>query len=106
MLLLIMLFKSSYWNVDNTFNNIFTINSHVLIVLGDFALLLKKGVTAKKAILFNCLSSVLSCIGMVIGIAVGNIGAISLWIFLAIAGMFIYISLVDMVSMKSSYKTA
>jgi hypothetical protein len=30
-------------------------------------------------------------------IAVGNIGAANLWIFVGVAGMFIYISLVDMV---------
>ncbi|XP_063423250.1 zinc transporter ZIP10-like [Mytilus trossulus] len=64
--------------------------------MGDFAMLLKKGMSVKRAVLFNCLSSLLSCIGMVIGIAVGNIGAVSLWIFVAIAGMFLYISLVDM----------
>ncbi|XP_052094064.1 zinc transporter ZIP10-like isoform X1 [Mytilus californianus] len=64
--------------------------------MGDFAMLLKKGMSVKRAVLFNCLSSLLSCIGMVIGIAVGNISAVSLWIFVAIAGMFIYISLVDM----------
>jgi zinc transporter ZupT len=60
-------------------------------------MLLKKGVSIKRAILFNCLSSVLSCVGMTIGIGVGNIGTASLWIFVGVAGMFIYISLVDMV---------
>jgi hypothetical protein len=34
---------------------------------------------------------------MTIGIGIGNIGAASLWIFAGVAGMFIYISLVDMV---------
>lgn len=65
--------------------------------MGDFAMLLKKGVSIKRAVLFNCLSSVLSCVGMTIGIGVGNIGAASLWIFVGVAGMFIYISLVDMI---------
>ncbi|XP_061166818.1 zinc transporter ZIP6-like [Saccostrea echinata] len=64
--------------------------------MGDFAVLLKNGMTIKKAVLCNCLSSLLSFIGMAVGLAVGNIGDSSPWIFLGIAGMFLYISLVDL----------
>ncbi|XP_062578243.1 zinc transporter ZIP10-like isoform X2 [Saccostrea cucullata] len=64
--------------------------------MGDFAVLLKNGMTIKKAILCNCVSSLLSFIGMAIGLAVGNMGDSSPWIFVGIAGMFLYISLVDL----------
>lgn len=65
---------------------------------GDFAVLLKNGMTIRQAILCNCVSSVLSFVGMAVGLAIGNIGQSSLWIFAGIAGMFLYISLVDLVS--------
>ncbi|KAJ8307382.1 hypothetical protein KUTeg_015466 [Tegillarca granosa] len=65
--------------------------------MGDFAVLLSKGMSVKQAILCNCISSVLSLIGMYIGILLGNFGQASLWIFVAVAGMFLYISLVDLV---------
>ena len=52
----------------------------------------------KQALFYNIVSSVLCFIGMAIGVAVGNIGEASLWIFAMTAGTFIYISLVDMVS--------
>ena len=65
---------------------------------GDFAVLLQSGMTVKQALFYNIVSSVLCFIGMAIGVAVGNIGEASLWIFAMTAGTFIYISLVDMVS--------
>lgn len=66
--------------------------------LGDFAVLLKAGMSARKAVYYNVLSSVLSFFGMVMGIIVGDTPEASAWIFAAAAGMFIYIALVDMVS--------
>ncbi|XP_022295462.2 zinc transporter ZIP10-like isoform X1 [Crassostrea virginica] len=65
--------------------------------MGDFAVLLKNGMTIRQALLCNCLSSVLSFIGMAVGLAVGNLGRSNLWIFSGIAGMFLYISLVDLI---------
>lgn len=65
--------------------------------LGDFAVLLKAGISARKAVYYNVLSSVLSFFGMVIGIIVGDTPEASAWIFACAAGMFIYIALVDMV---------
>lgn len=67
--------------------------------LGDFAVLLKAGMSAKKAAYYNILSSVLSFFGMVVGIIVGDTPEASAWIFACAAGMFLYIALVDMVSM-------
>lgn len=65
--------------------------------MGDFAVLLKNGMSIKQAVLCNCVSSVLSFVGMAVGLAIGNIGQSNLWIFAGIAGMFLYISLVDLV---------
>ena len=61
-------------------------------------MLLRAGMSAKQAIIYNCLSSILCFFGMLIGVAIGNIHESSLWIFAAVGGMFLYICLVDMVS--------
>lgn len=65
--------------------------------LGDFAVLLKAGMSAKKAAYYNILSSVLSFLGMILGIWIGDTPEATAWVFAFSAGMFIYIALVDMV---------
>ena len=60
-------------------------------------MLLRAGMSPKQAIIYNCLSSVLCFVGMLIGVAIGNIHESSLWIFAIVGGMFLYIALVDMV---------
>jgi zinc transporter ZupT len=57
----------------------------------------------QKAILYNILSSVLSFIGMAAGVWIGEYEAASLWIYAFTAGAFLYISLVDLVSMHTNY---
>ena len=81
---------------------VWTVCSYKLIVCcgfisGDFAMLLNAGMSAKQALVYNCVSSVLCLFGMVVGVIVGNIATASSWIFAVIAGLFLYISLVDMV---------
>lgn len=66
--------------------------------LGDFAVLLKAGMSAKQAVYYNLLSSVLSFFGMVLGVFIGHTPEASAWIFAVAAGLFLYIALVDMVS--------
>jgi len=66
-------------------------------VLGDFAVLLKAGMSMKQAIFYNLLSSVLGFLGMCVGIVIGDTPEASQWIFAVAAGLFIYIALVDMV---------
>ncbi|XP_045483804.1 zinc transporter foi [Harmonia axyridis] len=70
--------------------------------LGDFAMLLKAGMTTKQALFYNLLSSVLSLFGNYVGILVGNSEYASSWVFAGAAGMFIYIALVDMLPELSS----
>lgn len=64
--------------------------------IGDFAVLLKAGMKPKQAIVYNVVSSVLAFCGMLIGVMLGNIESASLWIFTIVGGMFLYVSLVDM----------
>lgn len=65
--------------------------------LGDFAMLLKAGMSMKQALLYNLLSSVLCLFGNMFGLWLGNTEHASSWIFAIAAGMFLYIALVDMI---------
>lgn len=65
--------------------------------LGDFAILLKAGMSARQAVYYNVLSSVLSFVGTILGIWIGDTPEASSWIFACAAGMFLYIAMVDMV---------
>lgn len=66
--------------------------------LGDFAVLLKAGMTVKQAVLYNALSAMLAYLGMATGIFIGHYAEnVSMWIFALTAGLFMYVALVDMV---------
>lgn len=66
--------------------------------LGDFALLLQTGVSIRKAVVFNILSSVLSVMGMVVGLAIAGVNATMVrWIYAGTAGTFLYIGFADLV---------
>nr|CAD7451968.1 unnamed protein product [Timema tahoe] len=64
---------------------------------GDFAVLLKAGMSAKQAVFYNLLSSVLCLFGMMLGVFLGENESASSWIFAVAGGMFLYIALVDMI---------
>ncbi|KAM9709303.1 zinc transporter ZIP10 isoform 2-T4 [Menidia menidia] len=65
--------------------------------LGDFAVLLKAGMSVKQAIVYNLLSALMAYVGMMIGTAVGQYTHnVTSWIFAITAGMFLYVALVDM----------
>lgn len=64
--------------------------------LGDFAILMKAGMSVKSAVYYNLMTGVLSFIGMVFGIVFGQSAEAAQWMFAAAAGLFIYIALVDM----------
>ncbi|XP_053208109.1 zinc transporter ZIP10-like [Panonychus citri] len=63
--------------------------------VGDFAVLLNAGLSTKRAVMYNFLSAVLCFIGMTVGVIVGKMdtGLLSS----LIAGMFLYIALVNMI---------
>lgn len=68
---------------------------------GDFAVLLKAGMTVRQAILYNMLSAMMAYLGMATGILIGHYAEnISMWIFALTAGLFMYVALVDMVSSR------
>ncbi|XP_051943875.1 zinc transporter ZIP6 isoform X2 [Hippocampus zosterae] len=65
--------------------------------LGDFAVLLKAGMTVRQAVLYNMLSATTAYLGMVTGILIGHYADnICMWIFALTAGLFMYVALVDM----------
>ncbi len=91
--------------------------------VGDFAMLLKAGMSVKQAIFYNILryfekvfvcfnfentafkflnlfSSFLAFLGMVIGVVLGNVEHLTPWIFMGTAGIFMYVALVDMMPGK------
>ena len=65
-------------------------------------MLLKAGMSVKQAIFYNILSSVLACVGMIIGLILGSSQSFSAWMFTATAGIFLYVALVDMIPELSS----
>ncbi|RWS23482.1 zinc transporter-like protein [Leptotrombidium deliense] len=63
--------------------------------VGDFAVLLNAGLSVKRAVMYNTLSAVLCFIGMTVGVIIGNMNTAML--SAVIAGMFLYIALVNMI---------
>ncbi|XP_021962338.1 zinc transporter ZIP6 [Folsomia candida] len=64
--------------------------------LGDFAILISSGFSVKKALLVNFLSALTCYLGMGLGILLGEIHW-SNYIFAFASGIFLYVSLADMV---------
>jgi zinc transporter ZupT len=64
--------------------------------LGDFAVLISSGMTVRQALFFNFMSASTCFIGMIFGIVLGDMAQSASYIFALAAGMFFYISLVDM----------
>lgn len=65
--------------------------------LGNYAILLKCGFTHLQALIFNLISALNCLIGFYIGVSVSADEEVSRWIFTITAGVFLYISLVDLV---------
>ena len=65
---------------------------------GDFAILLNAGMSYKMALAFNFLSACVCYLGLIIGLILGTKTSAVRWIYPLAGGMFVYISLVDMVS--------
>jgi len=64
--------------------------------LGDFAVLLNAGMSMRQAMAYNFLSACTCYLGLVLGILLGELDGSSTFIFGLAGGMFLYISLVDM----------
>lgn len=66
--------------------------------LGDFFILLSTGMTWYVALLFNFFSALTAIVGFFVGVAIGTINEeANNWILAVAAGVFLYISLVDLV---------
>ena len=66
--------------------------------LGDFVLYRKLGLSTKQAIGANLIAALVSFGGLYTGLALGNDPIATQWLLAIVAGIFIYISLVDVVS--------
>lgn len=60
--------------------------------------MLQSGLTFRQAVAYNFASAIISYIGLVLGIIIGDMESAHSWVLALTAGMFLYISLVDMVS--------
>lgn len=70
--------------------------------LGDFAVLISSGMTVRQALGYNFLSACTCYIGMIFGILLGDMTQSASFIFALAGGMFLYISLVDMMGELSA----
>ena len=66
--------------------------------LGDFFILLSTGMTWYAALTFNFISALTAVVGFFVGVAISNVSEeANSWILAIAAGVFLYISLVDLV---------
>ena len=67
--------------------------------LGDFAILLSTGMAWYVAISINFISALAAVVGFFVGVAIGtNSSGANFWILGITAGVFLYLALVDLVS--------
>ena len=56
------------------------------------------GMKMEKALMLNFLSALTAFVGLYVGLAAGAHASQRQWIFVVVAGMFLYVSMADLVS--------
>ncbi|XP_039257745.2 metal cation symporter ZIP14-like [Styela clava] len=73
---------------------------------GDFAIYMNNGLSKWKALLANFAAACMAFVGLYIGLAIAENSEVRNWIMAVIAGMFLYISLVDVLHEMVESKTS
>ena len=74
------------------------------LISGDFAILINSGMSIKQAIVYNLVSTILAYFGLIAGILLGGSEMGRHFILSITAGLFLYVSLADMVCKISFVK--
>lgn len=67
---------------------------------GTYAVLMKSGFSYWQALIFNLITALNCLIGFYVGVSISDEKEARKWIFTITAGMFLYISLVDLVNFQ------